>query len=214
MGERRIIWLVRRWLIDDFWKQCCALISHLIFTSWVMNCWHEFGAMDSLYTMRLSELGIFAMFCGLKNHSITETDILWYDLRDYLCWFWCNARIFSPSVPWPSLTSIMNYPLCMTHDLATAYHYDHAWTAKWAQNICTLSMLMSPMRLRNDNRQHGRRGHLYETKGAWKKYPSCFALLDVGFMIVLRRTDRCVLIWACSAVLTNQQLSSFRTLQL
>jgi hypothetical protein len=29
-------------------------------------------------------------------------------------------------VHWPSPTSIMNYPLCMTHDLATADHHDHA----------------------------------------------------------------------------------------
>ena len=42
-----------------------------------------------------------------------------------------------------------------------------------------------------------------------KNYPTCFALLDVGFMIVLRRADRYVLIWARSAVPTNLQLSSF-----
>ena len=168
MGERRIIWLVRRWLIDEFWKPCCALISPPIFTSWVMNFWHECGVMGSLYTMWLSELGTFAMFWDLKIHSITETDILWYDLREYVCWFWCNARMFSPSVPWHSLTSIMNYPLCMTHDLATANQHDHAWTAKWAQNICTLSMPMSLMQLRCEHRQHARRDHLYETKGKWK----------------------------------------------
>ena len=61
---------------------------------------------------------------------------------------------------------------------------------------------------------HGRRSHLYETKGTWKNYPTCFALLNVGFMIVLRRAGRYVLIWARRAVPTNLQLSSFQTLQL
>ena len=97
----------------------------------------------------------------------------------------------------------MNYPLCMTYDLATVNRHDHAWTDNWAQNICTLNMPMSLMELRCDNQQHGPRGHLYETEGTWKNYPTCLALLDVGFIIVLRRADWYVLIWACRAVLPN-----------
>ena len=57
---------------------------------------------------------------------------------------------------------------------------------------------------------HGRRSHLYETKGTWKNYPTCFALIDVGFMIVLRRADRYVLIWACSPVLMNPTTVIFK----
>ena len=189
MGERRTIWLVRCWLIDEFWKQCCALISHLILTFWDMNLWRDCGAMASLYTMWLSELGTFAVFWELKIHSMTETDILWYDLCDYVCWFWCNARIFSPSVLWASLTSIMNYPLCMTHNLATVNRYDHAWTDNWAQNICKLSMLVFPMQLKSDGRQHDTRGRLYATKVKWKNYLACFPLLGMGLMIVLRRAS-------------------------
>ena len=164
--------------------------------------------------MWLSELRTFAMFWDSKIYSIIETDILWYDLREYVCYCYCSACVSSPSLALPYLPCIMNYPLCMTHDLATAHHHDHAWTAKWAQNICTLSMPMSPMQLRCEHRQHARRDHLYETKGKWKNYPTCFALPNVGFMVALRRTDRYVLIWACSAVLTNLQLPSFQTSQL
>ena len=112
--------------------------------------------------------------------------------------------MFSPLVLWPCLPCIMNYQLCMTHDLATVNRHDHAWADKWAQHISTLSRQMSLMRLRGERRQHGRTGHLYETKGAWKNSPTCCTLLNVGFMIILKRTDRSVLIWACSAVLTER----------
>ena len=109
--------------------------------------------------------------------------------------------MFSPSVLWPSLTFIMNYQLCMTHYLATANHHDHAWTGKWAPNISTLSRQMSLMRLWCDHQDLGWRGHLYETKGTWKNSPTCCALLNVGFMAILRRTDCFILIWTCNAVL-------------
>ena len=145
------------------------------------------GAVGCDHTMWLSELRTFAMFWDLKSYSIVETDILWYDLRDYICYFQCNACIFSSSVTWPSLTSIMNYPLCMTHNLATVNRYEHAWTDNWAQNICKLSMLVFPMQLRSDGRQHGTRGRLYATKVKWKNYLACFPLLGMGLMIVLRR---------------------------
>ena len=109
----------------------------------------------------------------------------------------------SPSVLWPCLPCIMNYQLCMTHDLATANRHDHAWTDKWAPNISTLSRQMSLMRLRGERRQHGRTGHLYGTKGTWKNYPTCFALLDVGIMTILRRTDNYILIWPGNPVSLN-----------
>ena len=117
--------------------------------------------------------------------------------------------MFSPLVLWPCLPCIMNYQLCMPHDLATANRHDHAWTDKWAQNISTLSRPMSLIRLCGERPQLRSEGRLYGTKGTWKNYPTCFALLDVGFMIVLRKAGRYVLIWARSAVLTNLQLSSF-----
>ena len=169
--------------------------------------------MEGVCAMWLSELETFAMFWGLKIHSITETDILWYDLREYVCWFWCNARIFPPSVPWLSLTSIMNYPLYMTHDLATVNRHDHAWTDNWAQNIWKLSKLLTLRRLRYGHQQRGQRGHLYGTKGAWQNSPTCCALLDVGFMFILRRTDIFILIWACTAVLPNVTTVIFQIIQ-
>ena len=110
----------RLWFLSDL-----SLLSYK-FMAWIWS-------MEGVCTMWLSELGTFAMFWGLKTHSITETDILWYDLREYVCWFWHNARIISPSVLWPSLTPIMDYPLYMPHDLATANRHDHAWTENWDQ---------------------------------------------------------------------------------
>ena len=145
------------------------------------------GSMEGVCTMWLSELGTFAVIWDLKIHSITETDILWYDVREYVRWFWCNARIFSLSVRWLSLTSIVNYPLCMTHDLATANRHDHAWTENWARNICTLRKPLSLMRPWYAHRQGDRRGNLCGTKGTWTNYLTCSVVQNVGFMIVLRR---------------------------
>ena len=120
--------------------------------------------------------------------------------------------MFSPSVPWTCLTSIMNYPLCMTHDLATANRHDHAWTENWAQNICTLCTSLSPMRPWYAHRQDDRRGHLYGTEGTWINCPTCFPLLNVGFMTILRRTDCFILIWTCIAVLADHRQRSFSKL--
>ena len=57
------------------------------------------------------------------------------------------------------------------------------------------------MRPRNAQRQSDRKDQLYETKGAWKNSPTCYALLNGGFMAILRRTDCFILIWTCNAVL-------------
>ena len=89
----------------------------------------------------------------------------------------------------------------MPHDLATANRHDHAWTENWAPNIWMLCMTLSPMRPRNAQRQSDRKDQLYETKGAWKNSPTCYALLNGGFMAILRRTDCFILIWTCNAVL-------------
>ena len=43
-----------------------------------------------------------------------------------------------------------------------------------------------------------------------KNYPPQHALLDVGFMTILRRTDCFILIWACSAVLTEPHNCHFQ----
>ena len=131
-----------------------------------------------------------------------------------MCYFYCSACISPHSCFWLCLPCIMNYQLCMTHGLTTANRHDHAWSDKWAQNISTLSRQMSLMRLWCDHQDLGWRGHLYETKGTWKNSPTCCTLLNVGFMIVLRRAGWYVLIWARKAVPTNLQLSSFQTSQL
>ena len=121
-----------------------------------------------LNILRLFHIGHLKLFWRLEKYSITETDILWYDLHEYICCYLSDLCIASPLVLWPSLTSIMKHQICMTHDLATAYRHDHAWTDEWTQNVSTLSRQMSLMRLRGERRQHGWTGHLYGMWGAWK----------------------------------------------
>ena len=107
---------------------CSDFLSDLSFSRYVLLEWiWRHGLFN---TMWLSELEIFAMFWGLKNYSMTETDILWYGLHEYMCYYSFDLYISSPLLTWQCLASIMNYPLCMTHDLATAHLHDYAWTAK------------------------------------------------------------------------------------
>ena len=112
---------------------------------------------------------------------------------------WC-AYILSIAVM-VVFACIMTYPLCMPHDLATANRHDHAWTENWAPNIWMLCTTLSPMQPRNAQRQSDQEDHLYGTKGTWINCPTCFPLLNVGFLTILKRTDCFVLIWACIAVL-------------
>ena len=118
--------------------------------------------------------------------------------------------MFSPLVLWPCLPWIMNYILCMTHDLATANHHNHAWTEKWAHNICKLSMPLSLVRLLFDPRKPRRRGRLYRIHGTYKNYPPQHALLNVGFMTILRRKGCFILIWTFSVVLTEPHNCHFQ----
>ena len=123
-----------------------------------------------------------------------------------------SACVFSPLVPWLCLTCIMNYPLCMTHDLATVNRHDCAWTEKWAHNIWKLSMPMSLVRLPSNPWEHRQRGRLYRMYGTYKNYPPQHALLNGGFMTILRRTDCFILIWTCSAVLPVSRYCHFSKL--
>ena len=97
----------------------------------------------------------------------------------------------------------------MPHDLATANRHDHAWTENWAPNIWMLCTTLSPMHPRNAQRQSDQEDHLYGMKGTWINCPTCFPLLNVGFMTILKRTDCFVLIWACIAVLADHRQLSF-----
>ena len=180
---------------------CSDFSSDLYFLS------YEFLTWIRRHGLSLQNLAVWIRdLCNVLRLEKLFRNWYWYSLM----WFaWIHMLLLVGSVyilsilPWLRLPCIMNYLLCMTHYFATANHYDHAWTAKWAQNICKLSMLMSPLQLRCDGRQHGRRGRLYATKVKWKVYPTSCALLDVGFMFILRRTDIFILIWACTAVLPN-----------
>jgi len=166
--------------------------------------------VESIHTPRLFRIRHIKLFWWLKNVSITKTDILWYDFREYICCYLRDLCISSPLLLWPSLTSIMNQQICMTHDLATAYRHDHAWTDEWTQNTSMLSRQMSLARLRGERRQHGRTGRLYGTWGAWKNSSTCYALLNVGSIAILRRTHVYVLIWSCNPALPNSQTVIFQ----
>ena len=113
----------------------------------------------------------------------------------WLIWPWCWHY-------WPD------------HVLPSVLNTCRAWPMTWPLHISMImhellnklktsvhwSMLMSPIKPRYDHLQHGWSGHLYGTNGTWKNYPTCCALLDVGLMFILRRTDYSILIWACSPV--------------
>ena len=71
---------------------------------------------------------------------------------------------------------------------------------------------MSIVRLLSNPRKHRQTGHLYRMYGTCKNYPPHHALLNVGFMTILRRTDCFILIWTCSAVLTDHRQLSFSKL--
>ena len=149
----------------------------------------------------------------MKIYCMSMTSILWYDLREYVCYCSCGCVYSLHCCPDPVLLCIMNYLLCMTHGLATAHLHDCAWTAIWAENICTSEHANVPMKLRCDGRRHGRRGCLYTTKVKWKIYPTSCTLLDVGFVFILRRTDIFILIWTCTAVLPNLTTVIFQIIQ-
>ena len=100
----------------------------------------------------------------------------------------------------------------MPHDLATANRHDHAWTENWAPNIWMLCTTLSPMQPRNAQRQSDQEDHLYGTKGTWINCPTCFPLLNVGFMTSLRRTDCFILIWMCNAALAVSRHCHFSKL--
>ena len=82
VGERRTIWLVRRWLINVFWKQWYLLFFCIISPSWVINLWNGYDTMDVPLPLRLSWIRYLAMFWDLKIYSMLESAILWYDLRE------------------------------------------------------------------------------------------------------------------------------------
>ena len=75
------------------------------------------------------------MFWGLKKTSMTKTDILWYDLYEYTSYFPYDLHLSSPMLLSWYLPWIMNYPQCVSCDLATAHLHDFARSAQYAKNI-------------------------------------------------------------------------------
>ena len=140
--------------------------------------------------LRLSEIWTYASVTMMKIYCMSMTSILWYDLREYVCYCECGACVFSPLLIWPCSAIYFDYMPCLPHDLPTANCHDHAWTETWAQNICMLRKLLSLMRPWYAHWKDASRNQLCGTEGKWINCPTCSALLDVGFMIVLRRAGR------------------------
>ena len=140
MGEPRIIWLVRLWLIDVFWKQWYLLFFCVISPSWVVNLlvwmWHHGPPLP----LRISWIWTFAIFWCLKCYYMIITDILWYDLHlntpviDHMPSMYCLIAF----LPLPLLN--MECMACMNFTTDTPLHHDSALTWNWTHKICTLCL--------------------------------------------------------------------------
>ena len=96
--------------VTNWWILEMVLCSDFFSDLYFLTCksLERLCAMGSLYTLRLFWIRHLALFWDLKITSITKTDILWYGLHEYVCWFWCNARKPCPLTPWLSLAPDMN----------------------------------------------------------------------------------------------------------
>ena len=140
VGERRIIWLIRRWLIDVFWKEWCLLFFCIISPSRVINLWNGYDTMNVPLPLRLSWIWNFAMFWCLARYYMIVTDILWYDLHlntpvtDHMA----SIVLSNCVLPLPLLN--MECAACMNFTTDTPPHHDYASTWTWTHDICTLTL--------------------------------------------------------------------------
>ena len=110
--------------------------------------------------------------------------------------------------------------VCLHHDLPTMHapwlsHCKSSWSCmNWKLGSKHLDVMHGviphPATIFASRRWSGK--HLYGTEGTWINCPTCFPLLNVGFMAILRRTDCFVLIWTCIAVLADHRQRSFSKL--
>ena len=145
---------------------------------WYFNVLHS----AAFWNMNLSTVLIDRSW--LNNYD-------WYSLK----WFthkytnYRSCRYETRPVNQPALLLyILDSLPCLTSDMVTAHHHDYAWSTKWAKNICTLNTTLSSMRPHSHTQEHDRQRHLNTIRGTWKYYSTWCALLDVGFMAILRRT--------------------------
>ena len=81
MGEKRIIWLVRFWLINVFCTLCRPCFSCPTKTDCKLHGYPDVLAMNCLRPLRIPGIGTFAMFWCLECYYMIITDILWCDLH-------------------------------------------------------------------------------------------------------------------------------------
>ena len=126
------------------------------------------------FLLRLSEKCTYASVTMKKNHCMSMTDILWYNLPT-------NTQISSCMVTKPVLylKSLfdLHYELCTVHRPWLS-HYESSWSCmNWnmSPNICTLRKPLSLRRPWYAHQQSDRRGHPCAMEGKWTNYPTCFA---------------------------------------
>ena len=81
VGEKRIIWLVRFWLINVFCTLCRPCFSCPTKTDCKLHGYPGMLAMNCLRPLRIPGIGTFAMFWCLESYYIIITGILWCDLH-------------------------------------------------------------------------------------------------------------------------------------
>ena len=136
--------------------------------------------------LRLSEKCVYASVTMKKNHCMSMTDILWYNLPT-------NTKISSRMVTKPVL--YLKSPFDLHYELFTVHgpwlsHFESSWSCmNWnmSPKICALRKLFFLIQPWYIHRQSDWRRHPCRMKGKWTNYPTCFALLDVSFMVILRR---------------------------
>ena len=124
--------------------------------------------------LRLSEKCVYASVTMKKNHCMSMTDILWYNLPT-------NTQISSRMVTKPVLylKSLfdLHYELCTVHRPWLS-HCESSWSCmNWnmSPNFCTLRKPLSLMRPWCAHQQSDPRGQPCGMEGKWTNYPTCFA---------------------------------------
>ena len=73
---------------------CSDFLSDLYLLRYNSLIW--ISAVGCVHIPRLFWIRHFERFWGLKNYSMTKTDILWYDLYEYTCYYSCDLHTPSP----------------------------------------------------------------------------------------------------------------------
>ena len=140
VGEQRIIWLVRCWLINIFSTLCNARIFSPSRFDPDMNVYGKWDLSACLTPLRLSEIRPHPLCWLIKSDSIIMLDILPYDIH-------LNKRVTTHTPPISALwlnssSSPLNLECasCLPSTVDTTHHHDSTFTWKWTHKIYTLCL--------------------------------------------------------------------------